>query len=329
MTEALILLVSLVVILVGAELFTNGVEWLGVKLNLSHGAVGSVLAAVGTALPETAIPVLALLPGPPEAGREIGLGAILGAPFMLSTLALLVTGAAVLYHGWRRRRPGTVQADPGIIGRDLAFFIGAYAVALAASAAPRPVALGVAVLLVLGYGVYVYLSFADRGDHGANELSPERLYLSPQAHRPRLTAVLGQIGAALGLIVVGAHYFVEALQHLASLLGVPPLVLSLLVTPVATELPEKMNSIVWIARGKDTLALGNISGAMVFQGSILPALAMFMAEWRLGGRELLTGFLALASAALLLVRLRRGGEFGPGWLLAGGAFYAVYVAAVL
>ena len=46
------LLVTFVVILIGAELFTNGIEWAGHRLKLAEGAVGSLLAAVGTALPE-------------------------------------------------------------------------------------------------------------------------------------------------------------------------------------------------------------------------------------------------------------------------------------
>jgi cation:H+ antiporter len=56
-----ILVISLGIILLGAEVFVNGIEWLGKKLNLSEGAVGSVLAAVGTALPETLIPIIAIV----------------------------------------------------------------------------------------------------------------------------------------------------------------------------------------------------------------------------------------------------------------------------
>src|SRR4026208_289758 len=55
--DLLILAVALVIILLAAELFTNGIEWFGHKLNLAEGAVGSVLAAVGTALPGTVIPL--------------------------------------------------------------------------------------------------------------------------------------------------------------------------------------------------------------------------------------------------------------------------------
>jgi len=91
------LIVALAAILIAAYLFTNAVEILGDRLGLSQGGVGSVLAAVGTALPETMIPIVAILGAvfagrDPESAGEIGIGAILGAPFMLATLAMFVVG---------------------------------------------------------------------------------------------------------------------------------------------------------------------------------------------------------------------------------------------
>jgi cation:H+ antiporter len=94
--DVVILVLAFVVILLGAELFTNGIEWFGRKLGLAEGAVGSVLAAVGTALPETMIPIVAILFGAGEASRDVAVGAVLGAPFMLATLDMFVTGVAVL-----------------------------------------------------------------------------------------------------------------------------------------------------------------------------------------------------------------------------------------
>src|SRR6266513_1218560 len=104
--DLLVLLVSFFIILAGAELFTNGIEWCGRKLGVADGAVGSVLAAVGTALPETMIPVVAILFSGQAHSAEIGVGAILGAPFMLATLAMFVTGLVVLSAA-RRRSSGT------------------------------------------------------------------------------------------------------------------------------------------------------------------------------------------------------------------------------
>src|SRR5438105_3239121 len=96
------LIFALFVVLFGAQLFTNGVEWIGEGLGLSEGMVGSVLAAIGTALPETTIPLVAILTEGHADAKEIGIGAILGAPFMLATLALAVLGASAL--AYRRRR---------------------------------------------------------------------------------------------------------------------------------------------------------------------------------------------------------------------------------
>ena len=107
--DLLILVLAFVIILLGAELFTNGIEWFGRKLELAEGAVGSVLAAVGTALPETMIPIIAILFATGESSNEVGVGAILGAPFMLATLAMFVTGVAVLVRRLGAARPATTM----------------------------------------------------------------------------------------------------------------------------------------------------------------------------------------------------------------------------
>src|SRR5829696_1122831 len=119
--ELVILGAALVLILFAAELFTNGIEWFGRHLDLAEGAVGSVLAAVGTALPETMIPVIAILFGTSASGEAIGVGA----PFMLATLAMFVTGVAVL---WRKRRTGssTMSVDLSVLRHDLKYFGMAY-----------------------------------------------------------------------------------------------------------------------------------------------------------------------------------------------------------
>ena len=126
MSDIALLIISLGIILVGAELFVNGVEWLGKLFNLSEGAVGSVLAAVGTALPETIIPVIAILFARGSEGKEIGIGAILGAPLMLSTLAMFVTGIAVFAFKTRRRTGTKVMGDYSSMCRDLGFFMIVY-----------------------------------------------------------------------------------------------------------------------------------------------------------------------------------------------------------
>src|SRR5919197_2864719 len=150
---------AFVLILVGAEWFTNGVEWLGRKLNMTAGATGSILAAFGTATPETLIPVVAILFTNTTDSDEIGVGAILGAPFMLGTLVMLLIGVTALAFR-RRRGRSTLHVDTAHATRDLTFFLILYTVALALALLPTPLHFlksFVGWIFLPAYGLYLYL----------------------------------------------------------------------------------------------------------------------------------------------------------------------------
>ncbi|HEY7599902.1 MAG TPA: hypothetical protein VH741_08245, partial [Candidatus Limnocylindrales bacterium] len=275
--DLLWLLGALVVILIAAELFTNGIEWFGRSLNLAEGAVGSVLAAVGTALPETMIPLVAiLLAGRIDStvGHEIGVGAILGAPFMLSTLAMLVTGLGVIAFARRRPSRRAMPLDTSVLAMDMRYFFIAYAIAVGAAFVPldlawlRYVAVGAVLLL---YVNYVRRHFEADPAVDVVDLAPLRFRRVDLRHYrdghdvPRLRVVNLQVLVALLMIVGGAVAFVGAVERISVGLALDPALLALVIAPIATELPEKFNSLIWVRQGKDTLAMGNITGAMVFQ----------------------------------------------------------------
>ncbi|SHI98078.1 sodium:calcium antiporter [Desulfofundulus thermosubterraneus] len=329
--DVALLLISLGVILVSAGFFTNGVEWLGRKLRLTEGAVGSILAAVGTAMPETVIPLIAILLGGGEVGKEIGIGAILGAPFMLGTLALLISGGAVL--AFRRNRAGNyprLEPDPHVIRRDLFFFLVVYTLAIAAAFLPRPLKLVVALGLVVAYIYFVYETITRGRTLDQEEGECEPLYLCKRVDNPPLVLVIVQVLLAFLGIVGGAKVFVDGVADLSALLGVPAFVFSLLVAPLATEMPEKFNSVIWLAQRKDTMALGNITGAMVFQSSVIPAIGIILTPWVLTETAFLSALLALASGLVTYLLLLRRGFLDARFLVVyGGVFYAAFVAAVL
>ena len=341
--DILILVLAFVVILMGAELFTNGIEWFGRKLGLAEGAVGSVLAAVGTALPETMIPIIAILFASGEAANEVGVGAILGAPFMLGTLAMFVTGVAVLVVARGRTTGDVMRVDTVVLAHDIRYFAIAYAIAIGAAFLPlEPVALKwiVAVVLIGIYVWYVKGHFEADPSVDLEDLAPLRFrHLDPAGHpddpaTPRLRVVNLQVLAALGLIVVGAVFFVDAVEHLATNFGLDGALLALVVAPIATELPEKFNSVIWVRQGKDTLAMGNITGAMVFQSTIPTVVALLFASsnWVVAPGSYVAfasaGIAFLSSAFVFIPMARRGVLRGRG-LLVGGAFYLAYLALVI
>jgi cation:H+ antiporter len=326
------LVLSAAAIVVAAALFVNAVEILGERLNLGQGAVGSVLAAVGTALPETSIPVVAIIAslftGRSTAG-DIGVGAILGAPFLLATLAMFVVGVTVLSYQRRRESDETVTLDEGTAKRDMLYFLLFFSLGAGAGIVPLPFYLKVAlgILLVVAYALYVRQTIKSGGE-GMEEM-PENLTLWPSSSEAPTWAVAAQVVGTIALMGAGAHFFVSAVEHLSKSVGVPAGLIALVLAPLATELPEKFNSVIWLRGNKDTLALGNITGAMVFQSSVPVALGLAFTDWRLDALNILSVGLALLGGAYLYALLRRNKPIEGEHLLVGGALYAAFIVAVV
>lgn len=323
----------LVAILIAAEVFTNALEHLGEKLGISDGVTGSIFAAVGTAMPETMVPLLAIFAGTADAqvNEEIGVGAILGAPLMLSTLSLFLMSASVLRQRGVR---GDLAPERSGLSRDLDFFLSAFSLSAVALFVPHdtPLFRGLlAFAMVSIYVVYVVLTLrasAHLVREGHGTAADGAMMLCRLGLPQNLAVIVLQLGLGLGLLVAGAKGFIDGVGQAAALLGISPLLLSLLVVPVATEMPEKVNSILWIRRRKDTLAFGNVTGAMVFQGTLLPAIGIMLTPWA-PQRAVLTGIVVTLLAVLWLRFVAGRGRIRVWHLAPNGALYALYLAIAL
>jgi cation:H+ antiporter len=327
------LLVMLVVILIAAEVFTNALEHLGEKLKISEGVTGSLFAAVGTALPETMVPLLALMAGTSntQVNEEIGVGAILGAPLMLSTLSTCLMAVAVVK---KRGLQGHLAPERSGLTRDLHFFLAAFAFSTLALFIPHSLPAARAALgftLVLSYFVYILLTLKAseklvKEGHGTEAEEP--MFLARLGLPTTMLTILGQLALGLLLLVAGAKGFIHGVEDASRILGITPLLLSLLIIPIATELPEKVNSILWMRRHKDTLAFGNITGAMVFQGTLLPAIGIMLTPWE-PRQEVLAGVIITLFAALWLRLMLSRGQLRVWHLLINGGLYVAYLAIAL
>jgi len=323
-----LLVVALIVILVAAEIFTNALEHLGERLKISEGVTGSIFAAVGTAMPEAMVPIVAVLSSPdnPKLGEEVGVGAILGAPLMLSTLTLFLMAIfAAQKRGWQ----GSFTPEKVGLQRDLNWFLLAFGISVAAIFIPHNNQLmrgTIAITLVLCYFVYIMVTIrasAKLVEDGHGTEADGQMFMQRLKLPVNLFTILLQVGIGLSLIVVGAKMFVVGVEDISHAWGISALVLSLLIIPVATELPEKINSILWIRRNRDTLAFGNITGAMVFQGSLLPALGIMLTPWEPRFEVVFGMVLTLVATSYLVLMLRRG-TLRPIHLVFNGVCYATY-----
>jgi cation:H+ antiporter len=317
-------LASFAVILAGAVVFTNAVEWAGNRLSMGEGAVGSLLAAVGTAMPETLIPIVAIVGGG-EGADQVAIGAIIGAPFLLATIAMVVVGLSAL--GYRHRRPqGThLEAHAPTLDRDLGFFLCFFALAaLLGIGVPAPARIVLAVGFLLAYSFYVRRTLHRGGEvESAESLRP--LILSRKTStEPSGRLIVLQFAVGLGAMIGGAHLFVEQAIELAGRVGIEPLALALILAPLATELPEKANSFFWVREGKDALAMGNITGAMVFQSTVPVAFGLILTDWDLDRFAILSAALGVAGGVVAYWALRLHGRFSVPAIVTWAALYAVF-----
>jgi cation:H+ antiporter len=327
------LAVALLVILLSCEVFTNGIEWLGCRLGIAETATGSILAAIGTAMPETIIPLIAIFLVGEEGGKEIGEGAILGAPFMLGTLAMFVGGLSVLLAHKKNGRPETLVLHENHAERDMEYFMLAYAlVGMQSEFDPRFVKYAVAGVLLVAYVFYLRRTLKD--ECAIHESSCPILYLTrltgvPTTGRRGLTLISFQVIVALVGIIAGAKIFVGEVETVATELNMNAMILAFLIAPVATELPEKFNSVLWYWRSKDTLALGNITGAMVFQSSIPVSIGLLFTDWSLEWINIASIVIALGAAGWMYYSVKIRKTMSYRVMLASGSLYLLYILLLL
>jgi cation:H+ antiporter len=324
-----LLLFSAVVIYVACEYFVNAVEWVGHHFGVSRTAVGTVLAAFGTALPESVVTLVAVVFGKTSAQKDIGVGAALGGPLALSTLAYAVVGAMFLLDGARRRKKIAAEFSATRLAHDQAWFLGVFVVKVALGLVAFAWKPWLGWLFLAAYGLYVWRELSSEGHAGdeVGEEGREALKLRPHTENPSTSWAVLQTVGALAVIFAASQLFVHQLETVGPWLGMSPQLVALLLSPIATELPEILNAVIWVRQGKTALALGNISGAMMIQATVPSALGLFFTPWLLGPPLLWGAAITMAAIVAMLVLLRRH-ALTARRLFSMAALYAVFAVGV-
>ncbi|SFS13228.1 cation:H+ antiporter [Dyella sp. OK004] len=328
MLTALLFLLSAGAIYFACEYFVNGVEWFGRKLSLGATATGTVLAAFGTALPESAVTFVAVVFGATPEQKDIGVGAALGGPLVLATIAYTVVGIALWSNRHRlKRRDNLVRVEHGRLARDQAWFLAIFVVKCGLGLVAFAFKPWLGVLFLAAYGIYVWRELQD-DDTAPEEEELEPLKFQPHAQDPALSRVFLQTALALIVIAIASHTFVKQIEAIGVALQWSPHLVALLLSPVATELPETVNALIWVRQGKERLALANISGAMMIQATIPSSLALFATPWLFDAPLMVAGVLT-GIAVIYLWWLFRRGRVDARWIVPVGLLYGVFAAFVV
>jgi len=318
-----LLLGSAVIIYFACEFFVNGVEWVGRKLSVGTTATGTILAAFGTALPESVVTFVAVAFGKGDAQRELGVGAALGGPLVLSTIAYATVGLTLLLSGRELLKTGDVRAQFQRLSRDQGWFLAIFLVKLTVGLIAFAYKPWLGVLFLGAYALYFWREMSrDEGDEIEEALEP-LILAGKRPGEPPLALSLVQTLVALVVIFGASRLFVSQLDALGPALGIKPQLLALLLSPIATELPETMNAIIWVRQGKHRLALANISGAMMIQATVPTAFGLFWTPWLLDRSLILAGASTAVAVAVMFISFRRG-VISRGFLASMGLFYVLF-----
>lgn len=296
-----LLLLSAAFVYLACEYFVNGVEWVGRKAGISQNAVGTVLAAFGTALPESVVTFVAVVFGHDAEQKNIGVGAALGGPLVLATIAYPVVGVMLLLT--RAGRPNQpIDVNHQRLSRDQSWFLLIFACKITLGFIAFAIKPWLGWLFLAAYAVYTWVEVQHEDD--APELDLEPLKFQSKVENPAWPLVAAQTLLALGVIFGASHVFVAQLDVVGPWLGIPSTVVALFLSPIATELPETMNAIIWIRQGKHRLALANISGSMMIQATVPTALGLFFTPWLFDHGLAVAAVVTAVAVAGLLILLR-------------------------
>jgi cation:H+ antiporter len=327
MLTTLWFLLSAGAIYAACEYFVNGIEWLGRKFRLDATATGTVLAAFGTALPESAVTFIAVVLGRTPEQRDIGVGAALGGPLVLGTIAYAVVGLALWSNRHRLQRSNAlVKVDSARLARDQRWFLSIFVVKCALGLVAFAWKPWLGVLFLAAYALYVWRELRS-GETAPEEEELEPLKFQPGASDPAMWRVLAQSISALVVIAVASRVFVAQIDAIGLALGFSAHLVALVLSPVATELPETVNALIWVRQGKERLALANISGAMMIQATIPSSLALFFTPWLFDAPLVVAGALTTVAVAYLWWLFRRG-RVNARWLVPVGLLYSLFGAFV-
>ncbi|NMM62542.1 sodium:calcium antiporter [Clostridium sp. P21] len=299
----LIMIFAALLIYFSCELFVNGIEWVGKVFKISQSAVGSILAAFGTALPESIVTFIAVVFGANSSQKDIGVGAALGGPLVLSTLAYAIVGISIVIFSNRRKVGSCIKVNSEKLARNQVWFMAIFVFKIGLGLVAFSIKPWLGPLFLIAYGVYFYKEMNAEAVASEGELEP--LKFSPKSINPKKALILLQTMISLIFIFIGSQVFVHNLDTLSVLFRIPPHIVSLLLSPIATELPETLNALIWVRQGKEDLAFGNISGSMMIQATVPSALGIMFTPWMLDNSLILSAVITFISILVIWITLKR------------------------
>jgi len=242
---------GLAALICGAELVVRGGGRLAARLGISPLVIGLTFVALGTSAPELAVGIEAAVQG----NGSLAVGNIAGTNIVN---ILLILGLSALIAPLALRLQ-TLRFDlPVMVASAAALMIMSWDGVL--SRAEGGVLLGGAAVYT---AVIIYLA---RRESGKIKQELQREYKAQSDENFLLTSGFNLAALMLGIavVVIGAHWLVDAAVELAVLARVSDAFIGLTIVAIGTSSPELVTTIVSTIRKERDIAIGNLLGSSVY-----------------------------------------------------------------
>ncbi|MGC9226792.1 sodium:calcium antiporter [Caldivirga sp.] len=308
----------------GGLLFTNALEYIGGRSRIGESFVGAVISPIFTSTPELIVFAVALYLYGGESGQDIGIGTVMGEPFMISTVVFPLIFLFVFIGKFLGTRDDVVlEVNKELIIPYLLFTALYPTILLPALISSVIVKWTVALLLILTYIIYVKIMYSFQG-LAIEDYEEPYLSLVVNIHGYRHALAFTQVVLALITLIIGSRLMVYAIDEAARLLSIDALSLTIVVVPLATVLPESITAVIWVLKNRDTMAVAALVGEKVLYSTIYPALGLLLTHWRLTLGALVSVIMVEVISIIIIYHIVRR-RLTPDVAILGLIGYVVYV----
>ena len=235
--DFLYLIIGLIILVVGAEVVIRGSVSFGKKLNISLFAIGVVIVAGGTSLPELASSINAVI----TQHADLALGAVVGSN--IANLILVMAATTIIFPITNINNNQINQAWINIaLGIALIFMSYFY----------FNFVFGIISLILLTFIMYIQIK---RGSVNIDEIS-----------KGDYSTIISISLIIIGIVflIYGSELFVSSAINLANTFSVSETVIGLSLIAFGTSLPELVVGVMSALKRKVDFALGNILGSNIY-----------------------------------------------------------------
>lgn len=315
------LVLSLLAVFAASLLFVNAIEYLAGKMEWTSSFTGSIVTPLFTSVPELFIFLIAVFTNSGGRGQEIGIGTIIGEPFITSTLSyflVLLSLVIAFLLGRTLTRSFAVSREMRLPYLLIAILFPWILIPGFIRSMPLQYVMGGAYLA--SYIAYIWL--IRRNDVTSSVEAGEEAYFVRLLGRPIF--VSAQIVVSIAALYFGSTLLVHSISQISAPNPGSALSLSILLIPIATAIPETIASMIWAFTGKNDLAIGALVGENVLYATFYPGFSLLLVPWSLNMTAAI-GILGTALASAMYYFFVRKGRI-PIYVMGFGlVFFVIYL----